>query len=174
MVIAGIALGTLVAIIGGLLAWSAHGVRMSVETTVDLDPASTWAFFENPENLAGWDRSVASVEPTTTRPVGVGYTFDTIGPEQRGETTRSSYRVVEYHPPQSVRIDLVDSEQFARAAWHVTLEPKGAGTRILIDVDFVTRPQFCFLTPVLYFNRDNLVHDMQYLHDAIEAHGRRG
>lgn len=167
-----IAVFTLLTTVAILLVLSARGVQLRAETVVSLSPGQTWEFFQDPNNLAKWDRSVAKVEVTTSAPIGVGYTFDTIGPERPNGAERSSYRIAEFTPKRSTRIDLVNSDQFQRASWYTRLEPVDGGTRVVIDIEFAPKPQYFFLTPVLYLSRDNLTTDMEYLHDQIEALGR--
>lgn len=155
-----------------LLVASARGVRMSADTVVSLSPEQTWAFFNDPNNLAKWDRSVARVEVTSPPPYGVGTTLDTISPERNGQVTRSSYRISEVVPGQRTRADLIDSAQFQRAQWTTSIEPVDTGTRIVSEIEFSPKPQYFFLTPVLWLSQNNLETDMRYLHDALEAYGR--
>jgi hypothetical protein len=152
---------------------SARGVRLCAQTMVSLSPDQTWEFFMDPNNAAKWDRSAARVEVRSPAPFGLGSTFDTIGPERHGQATRSSYRVSEVIPGRSVRIDLINSAQFQRASWDTRLEPVDGGTRILIEVEFSPKPQYFFLTPVLSLSKKNLVTDMRYLHDEVDAYGRQ-
>lgn len=168
-----ISLLTLGAVCAGLLAWSSHGVRLRTSTVVSLAPDRAWQFFVDPNNLARWDRSVKRVEPKTPAPIGPGYAFDTVAPGPEGTQTRSSYRVTGFTPRRGASIDLIGSPQFRRARWHTRLEPVPGGTRIVIEVEFAPRPRYFFLTPVLYLSRDNLTTDMDYLHDEVEAYGRR-
>jgi hypothetical protein len=160
----------LIATVASLLVLSGRGVRMAADTVVSLSPDQTWEFFRDPGNLAKWDRSVARVEPTTSAPMGVGYTFDTIG--LAPEAKRSSYRVTEFTPKRSARTALVNSDTFQRASWYTRLEPADGGTRIVIEVEFAPKLQYFFLMPVLFLSRNNLETDMRYLHDEIEAYGR--
>lgn len=169
-----IVVATLALLIAILLVLSARGIHLSSDVVVSLSREQSWQFFEDPQNLAKWDRSVARVEPTTTAPVGHGYTFDTIAPPQGGqaEGQRMSYRVAVFEPQERVRIDLVDSDMFERAQWHVLLEPAPRGTRVVTEVEFVPRPRYFFLTPLLYFSRGNMQTDMAYLYEQMEAYGQ--
>lgn len=163
----------IVGLVGAMLVWTAVGVRLTAETSVDLPPARVWSFFEDPHNLAVWDRSVHSVEITSAPPYGVGSTFDTISPEQNGRVTRTSYLVTELVPGKSGSVDVVGSEQFRHATWITRVEPAGTGTRVVIEVEFQPKFQVFFLTPLLFFSRDNLmVADMDYLNDALVKYGR--
>ncbi|MGI5127931.1 SRPBCC family protein [Pseudonocardia sp. CA-107938] len=169
--------GTVVAVLAGLvgatMVWSAIGLRLSAETFVEVPPERVWAFFADPHNLPKWDRSVASIEITSSPPYGVGSTFETISPEQGGRVTRTSYRVAELVPGKRATIDVVDPEEFQRATWVTRVEPSGGGTGVLIDVEFRPKLQYFFLTPLLYFSRDNMgITDMRYLNEALAAYGR--
>lgn len=165
---------TLAVVVAILLVLSARGIRLGSDVVVSLSREQAWRFFQDPDNLAKWDRSVASVEPTTTGPIGHGYTFDTIAPPQSGqaEGERMSYRVAEFVPYQRARIDLVDSDMFERAQWLVVLEPDPGGTRVVTEAEFAPKLRFFFLTPVLFFSRGSLATDMEYLHEQMEAYGR--
>jgi hypothetical protein len=147
---------------------SASWIRLHSETVVSLTRDQVWAFFEDVDNLAKWDRSVARVERTTSGPIGVGYQFDTISPSGQ----RMSYRVSELIPKDRATIDLVNSDMFDRAQMdrHVGV----GGRRHTRDDRCRVRAE----TPVLLsdaallLNQDNLKTDNDYLHDEMEAYGR--
>jgi Polyketide cyclase / dehydrase and lipid transport len=165
---------TLAVVLAILLALSERGIRLGSDAVVSLTREQAWRFFQDTENLAKWDRSVARVEPTTTGPIRRGFTFDTIAPRQPGhnEGQRMSYRVADFEPYRWARIELIGSDMFKRAEWHVMLEPDPRGTRVVTEVVFVPRLRYFFLTPVLFFSRGNLETDMRYLHEQMEAYGR--
>lgn len=162
-------LGIIVTILG------ARGIHLRTETVVLLAPEEAWRFFEDPQNLAKWDRSVARVIPTSSGKVGPGYTFDTLAPPQPGqaEGQRMSYEIVEFMPNQRAKIRLVGSNMFKQAEWTVTLEPVAGGTRVIHAVDFIPKLQYSFLVPVLLLSRQNLDIDMQYLNREMEAYQER-
>lgn len=120
--------------------------------------------------MAEYDRSVEQVEVTSPGPYGVGTTFDTISPPRRGgRTTRTSYRVAELVEGRSARSELVGSTMFRKAVWELRVEPATEHTRVAINVDFVAKPQFFFLAPLLRLAQRNLLAtDMDVLHDALE------
>ena len=150
----------------------ARGIHLRSATVVNLSPEESWSFFQNPHNLAEWDRSVARVEPTSSGEVGLGYTFDTIAPPQPGqkEGMRMSYRVTKFVSPQRAEISLVNSPMFQEAVWAMIVEPVSEGTRIISEVRFVPKLQYSFLVPVLLFtSKDALGTDMKYLKACMEA-----
>ncbi|MEZ3160822.1 SRPBCC family protein [Microbacterium sp. BWT-B31] len=145
-------------------------VHLTAETTTGATPERVWEYFSDPHAIAEYDRSVASVEITSPPPYGVGSTFDTISPPRRGgRTIRTSYRVTEVIEPERAVSELVGSSVFCRAAWEMCVEPIGEGTRVTIGVDFVAKPQFFFLAPLLRIAQRNLLAtDMDVLREALE------
>ncbi len=130
-----------------------------------------WRFFEDPANLAKWDRSVAQVVSTSPEPFGVGSTFDTIAPARKSsgkEGLRMSYRTAEYAPSHQVRIQLTYSPIFSSADWIMTTETAAEGVRITCGVDFTLRLRYSFLLPVLLLTyRGAFRRDLTYLKHAI-------
>ena len=123
-------------------------------------------FFDDPQNLVKWDRSVARVEPTSSGETAVGFTFDTIAPTG----LRMSYRITAHEREKGSSIELVSSKMFRSAVWRMRYEPVGAGTAVTCHVDFRLRPVFLFLAiPLLLTQRKALARDLQFLKQAIEA-----
>lgn len=158
-----------------VFAFGSRGLYLQTETTTTMTLEQTWQFFENPQNLATWDKSVAKVEPTTQGSPRVGYTFDTIAPLKAGEKQgqRMSYRIEEYAPPHQTRIRLVGSPMFTYADWIITLEPAAGGTRIIHGVKFVPKFQYSFMTPILYLSQKNFMADMKNLDEALKAYQQK-
>ena len=141
---------------------------MHFEAYVDVDrsPNAVAAFFEVPQNLARWDRSVARVESTTTAGPADGVAFDTVAPSG----LRMSYRVTEHVPGRHWTIDLVSSRMFRTAIWGMRCDPTATGSRITCVVDFTLRPLYSFLAiPLLLTQRKALAHDLESLKAAIES-----
>lgn len=55
-------------------------MRFESDIVVERSLSDVASFFDEPTNLARWDRSVARVEPTSAGGAAVGFTFDTIAP----------------------------------------------------------------------------------------------
>jgi carbon monoxide dehydrogenase subunit G len=146
--------------------------RLRGETTVSVDPELVWEYLVNPHSQLEYDRSVAKVEVTSPEPYGVGTTFTTISPTRSdGKTTRTSYRIAEIVERDHARVELVGSRLFQRATWNTTVEPVERGTHIILEVEFVPKPQYFLLAPLLSIAQRNLIAtDMQLMHDALEAH----
>jgi hypothetical protein len=141
---------------------------MHFEAHIDVDrsPEAVAAFFEVPENLARWDRSVARVVPTSTGGPADGITFDTVAPSGM----RMSYRVTEHEPGRSWTIDLVSSPMFKAAIWGMRCDPTATGSRITCVVDFTLRPLYWLLAiPLLLTQRKALGRDLASLKQAIES-----
>jgi polyketide cyclase/dehydrase/lipid transport protein len=132
-----------------------------------------WAFFVDLPNLATWDRSVAQVIVTSSEPLGVGSTFETIAPSPRSDPQRAgarlSYRITEVVPQQRFSVLLVDSPMFKRAVWTFVLEPVADGARITCLLDFALRPRYSWLLPILLVtSRGALRRDLTALKQALE------
>jgi hypothetical protein len=143
---------------------------MHLESSVVVSQAleRVWAFFVDPANLPRWDRSVATVIPTSPSTVGAGATFDTIAPSGM----RMSYRVTDLVPRQRAEIRLVNSNMFKEALWTFIFEPLAEGVRINCQVDFTPRLRYSFLTPVLLLTyKDAFRRDLTYLKQALENDG---
>ena len=121
-------------------------------------------FFEEPSNLAKWDRSVAKVEVTTPGPIRVGGTFDTYSPSGM----KMSYRLIEYERAARYKIILTESKMFKYACWDTMLSAVPEGTLITMSIDLKMKLLYLFLIPVLYLNRGAILNDMGYLKKALE------
>lgn len=140
-------------------------MRFRAEITVPRSSAEVAAFFENPHNLARWDRSVARVEPHSSSPAAVGFTFDTVAPSGM----RMTYRITEHEPGHKTTIELVASSTFKRAVWYMSYDPVPAGVRIGCVVQFRLRARYALLIiPLLMLQRGALRRDLQQLKAAIE------
>jgi hypothetical protein len=138
---------------------------------VERSSQAVEAFFADGQNLVKWDRSVASVEPTSSGTTAVGLTFDTIAPTG----LRMSYRIMEHEPERRSTIELAPSKMFKRAVWRLQYDRVALGTKITCDVDFTLRPLYWFLAvPLILSQRKALARDLQSLKEAIEAMSGRG
>jgi hypothetical protein len=136
------------------------------EITVNRTPEFVWNFFMDITNLPKWDRGVARVEITSIDPSAkVGATFDTIGFRERG---RMSYRVTEIDSVRHSNRVVTNSGVFKEAEWHLLLEPAEGGTRVICAVDFSLRPQYFILGPILYFNQNAIMTDLEFLKRILE------
>jgi hypothetical protein len=132
-----------------------------VSQTID----QVWAFFVDPANLPKWDRSVATVIPTSPDIAGVGSTFDTIAPSGM----RMSYRIIDIMPEQRASIRLVSSTMFKEALWTFIFEPVADEVRIICQVDLSPRLRYSFLIPVLLFTYKHAFRrDLTCLKQALE------
>jgi hypothetical protein len=142
-------------------------MHFTSDVVVERSQRQVAAFFDEPENLAKWDRSVAKVVPTSDGTTAVGFTFDTIAPSG----LRMSYRITEHVPEEWTSIALENSPMFREAVWRMAYETVPIGTRIRCDVTFTLRPRYWFLIiPLLLTQRSALRRDLSLLKDAIEAH----
>jgi hypothetical protein len=134
-----------------------------IEVARDLQDVAR--FFDDPLNIARWDKSVARVIPTSTGPTGVGSTFDTIAPSGM----RMSYRIIE-HEPDHGAAELMESRIFRQAVWRMQLTPVPGGTRVICRLEFRLRPRYLLLiVPLLLTQRRALQSDLVSLKQVLEG-----
>lgn len=146
-------------------------MHMSSHIDVERSVEQVWLFFEDINNLARWDRSVATVVPMTPGPGRVGYAFDTIAPSKPGSNKpgmRMHYVVTELIPYKLNSAELLDSPMFKTATWTMELTPTEDGTRITCHATFSPRLQYAFLSPLLWLNKNAILRDLGYLKRTIE------
>jgi hypothetical protein len=142
-------------------------VLIRTESDIAQPLPVVWRFAADPMKQLLWDRSVAEVRLTSPGPVGVGSTFDTVGPGRRGLVT--SYRVAEFEPPHHARVEVTDSRTLRRASWDFRFTPSATGTRVRWEIDLTPRPAYALLGVLLRANRHQLVRDMRWFEEALEA-----
>jgi len=148
---------------GGALDWSA--MRFQSEITVARSSAEVAAFFDDPNNLVRWDKSVARIEIRSAGPAAEGFTFDTIAPSGM----RMTYRIAEHEPERRTTIELVSASMFRRAIWYMSYDPVPDGVRIGCAVEFRLRARYALLIiPLVVRQRGALRRDLLQLKDAIE------
>ena len=147
-----------------------RNLHLEAKLTVPYSKAQVWHVLEDPLFLATWDRSVQEVIPTSTGPIDVGYTFETIAPKQSGqeEGLRMLYRIIEFEPNHHVTISLEQSEMFNNARWIVQVDDSPQGTLITHTMEAEVRFKYFYLVPVLLLNRQALITDMDYLRAALD------
>jgi len=142
---------------------------LEVRLTVPYSKEQLWELFMDPSFVAKWDRSVQEVIPTSTGPVGVGYTLETIAPKRPGqdEGLRMSYRIIEYQPYR-VAILLEQSDMFHNAKWITQVDDAPQGSLITQTMEADVRLKYFYLVTILLLNRQALVTDMEYLRAALD------
>lgn len=146
-------------------------MKLKSSITVSHNKEQVWNFFKDPANLAKWDKNVEKVISTSTIPVGVGYTFDTIASAQPGQKkgSRMCYRIIEYVPFHYTRISLVRSRIFTKATWTMSVESSGSDTKISCEANLSFRLKYLYLLPLLLFSkRGKLLTDLEHLEHALE------
>ena len=130
-----------------------------------------WKFMSDPLSQLKWDRSVASVELTSSSPVGVGYTFTTIGPiKGRRPGLHSEYKITEFIPGKHATISLVNSQTFKRGDWSFDVEgTREGGTKVTCSITFIPWPRYWFVGLVLRFNAQAIRRDLRYLKEALQG-----
>src|SRR5262249_15665672 len=117
-------------------------MRLQAAIVVERTNEQVWRFFNDPDNLARWDRSLARVVVTSADPFIVGSTFDTIAPARNSshnEGIRMSYRITDLVPNHQAKIVLTSSPLFAHAEWIMITDPAPRGVRITCQLDFTLR-----------------------------------
>ena len=142
---------------------------LEVRLTVPYSKEQLWELFMDPSFVAKWDRSVQEVIPTSTGPVGVGYTLETIAPKRPGqdEGLRMSYRIIEYQPYRATAL-LEQSDMFHNAKWIVQVDDAPQGSLIIQTMEADVRLKYFYLVTILLLNRQALVTDMEYLRAALD------
>jgi hypothetical protein len=142
---------------------------LKVSITVPYSKEQLWELFNDPFFVVKWDRSVQEVIPTSTGPIGVGYTLVTIAPKRPGqdEGLRMSYRIIE-HQPYHAAILLEQSDMFHNAKWIVDIDDSPQGSLITQTMEADVRLKYFYLATILLLNRQALVTDMEYLRAAID------
>lgn len=140
--------------------------------TINQPKERVWEFLKNPANLAKWDVNIDRVIPTSTNPVGIGYTFDTICSAQPGQRkgAKMSYQIIEIEPMHYAKILLVHSRLFSRAVWTLSLEASKEGTKVGCTVNLSFRFKYLYLAPILRFSkRGKLLTNMEKFGEALES-----
>ncbi len=144
-------------------------MHLSDSFVVNRSAGEVFRFMMEPQNLARWDRSVAKVVKTSSAPVGVGTTFDTIGPAAPGtEGLRTSYEAFRIETNRRLDVRVTRSNLFRTAVWCIQLEPLGEATRLVCTVDFTLRLRYLPLAPLLLLNKWAITRDLGYLKAEIE------
>jgi hypothetical protein len=123
------------------------------------------AFFYHPDSLSQWDRSVAEMIPRSQVKINSGATFDTIAPSGM----KMTYEVIEMDPTgRSVKILLTKSKMFKKAIWHFEFDPAPYGTKVTCHIYFTLKLLYYFLYPVLFFNKNALLRDLNFFQIALD------
>lgn len=121
-------------------------------------------FFYEPDSLAKWDRSVAEMIPVGNDSTKEGATFQTIAPSGM----KMDYEVIEMNNDRDVKILLKNSKMFKKAIWQFQFDPAVKGTNVICHVYFSLRPLYYFLYPVLFFNKNALLRDLNFFRNALD------
>ena len=70
-------------------------MRLESKIIIHCPPEEVWKFLGDLQNIAKWDRGVASAAQTSAGQTGVGSRFDTLARGGEPETGRMSYRISE-------------------------------------------------------------------------------
>jgi hypothetical protein len=138
--------------------------RMRIEAAVLVPQAlpDVWDFLSDPKNSELWDKSVASIEPVGTGPVGLGWEGTTAAPSGM----RQSFQISRWEPPKAFAFRLQQSRMFREAELSFHLEQAGDAVRILHRLDLQLRN--VLLYPVLRLTAKRaLGADLQSLKDWL-------
>ena len=146
---------------------------MHLETSFVVPHAlqRVWDFMSDPMKQLVWDRSAHEVIVTSQGPIGVGFTYRTIGPPRKGRPGLvTSYRVKTFEPPVHAEIEVVDSSLFASAVWGMRFEELGpASTRVFWSMDMRPKLRYLLLGPILRASIGNLERDRDWFIEALDA-----
>jgi hypothetical protein len=146
-------------------------MHIHVERDIAVPRRRVWAYAADPMTQIDWDRSVAQVVLTSTGPVRVGTTFDTIGPKRSGGRRPgiiTSYQVTEFEPEWHAKVEVTNSPTLERAVWSFTFESiPGGATHVVWDIEIVPKLRHAWLALLLRANRWQLVRDMGWFEAAL-------
>ncbi|MBI1307226.1 MAG: hypothetical protein GC181_11540 [Bacteroidetes bacterium] len=159
-------------VLGLLLSLANKRITIQKEILVNLPKSEVWEILKDPDFLAKADRTVQSVIPTSSIPVGVGYTFDTIShpmPGREGEY-RLSYLITEYDPENQVAIHLERSDMFDDANWIMKLTDNNGGTSVQFELNARFSLGYFYIVPVLFINKKQLFPDLSFITKKLHRH----
>jgi carbon monoxide dehydrogenase subunit G len=146
-------------------------MRLESKIIIHCPPEEVWKFLGDLQNIAKWDRGVASAAQTSAGQTGVGSRFDTLARGGEPETGRMSYRISETGNDRCV-IELDGFEGNARffksARWIFQIEPNPDGSVLTCATDFVLRLRYFFMAPVLYVMKGAIARDLRGLKKVLE------
>lgn len=152
-------------------------MHLESRVVISRTPEQVWSFLGDISNLAKWDRGVAEVRQTSSGPMEVGSTFDTLAyprkSKDRQERGRMSYRLIEVEPDHHFAVALIDSTGnarfFKKAQWRMMVEHATEGAQVSCSVDFALRFRYFILAPILYAMRRAILIDLGHLKRKLEA-----
>jgi carbon monoxide dehydrogenase subunit G len=157
-------------------------VLLETSVAIRRPPDEVWAYLAEVNNVAQWDRGVASTEVTSTAPPGVGLEFDTLARSSRTaykkDWGRMSYRITSVDPERGCTIQLTsttgNARYFRQAEWRFRVEAEGQGSRVFCAADFRLRFPWQMLAPVLFFMKGAIRRDLESLRQRLESEPAAG
>lgn len=152
---------------------------MVLETSVVIrrSPDDVWAYLGDVNNVARWDRGVASTKTSSAMPPGVGFEFDTIARSPRtasqADYGKMSYRITDIDPIRGCTIQLTskigNARFFETAKWRFRVEAETVGSRVFCTADFRLRFPYQILAPVFFFMKSAIRRDLESLREQLES-----
>lgn len=152
---------------------------MVLETSIVIhrSPDEVWAYLGDVNNVARWDRGVASTEITSATPPAIGFEFDTLARSPRTAKEKDwgkmSYRVTDIDPVRGCTIQLTsktgNARFFRNAEWRFRVEPDRLGSRVFCAADFRLRFPWQILAPVFFFMKSAIRRDLENLRQQLES-----
>jgi hypothetical protein len=147
-------------------------MHLEQSIVIHRKPEEVWAILGSVSNIAKWDRGVEQTKTTAeAKDTPVGLEFDTFAETGHLEKGKMSYRIAEVGE-NTCRVDLTsatgNARFFKQASWTFKTRSDSQGTILVCSVDFVTRPVYFFLAPLLYAERSAIAVDLEGLKQAIE------
>lgn len=102
------------------------------ETTIEIDapPATVWAVMSDIERWPEWTRSISSITRTSAGPLDVGSTARVKQPK----LAAADFVITTWTPERG--FDWVTKNPLVTAVGHHAIEPRAAGSRVTLWVDF--------------------------------------
>ncbi|MGC2636497.1 MAG: SRPBCC family protein [Acidobacteriaceae bacterium] len=152
-------------------------VLLEANIAIRRSPDEVWAYLAEVNNVAHWDRGVASTEVTSAAPPGIGFEFDTLARSSRTaeekDWGRMSYRITDVDRDRGCTIQLTsktgNARYFRQAEWRFHVEAEGQGSRVFCAADFRLRFPWQILAPVLFFMKGAILRDLESLRQRLES-----
>jgi uncharacterized membrane protein len=105
-------------------------ITFDIGTLIDRPVENVFGFISNPMNLPKWQAMVATVEPASSGPVGVGSKFK-VNTEVMGRKMEGVMEITDFIPPEKFGFKNVAGPVQVQAV--ATFKPAGTGTRLNLN-----------------------------------------
>jgi carbon monoxide dehydrogenase subunit G len=149
-------------------------IKLALSVTVNRPVAEVWTFISTFEHTTRWSRGVLEATQTSTGPLGVGSTLQTVV-QAFGRRRTGTYLVTEYEPNTAFAFTVTSGPMTSRARFSV--EPVEEGTRLTASGEAEATGLYKLLAPILVrtlkrHSQDDLTNIKRILEASIPANQR--